>query len=366
MHEVGRAEHASTEQLSALLDGRAEPDEQGFLAGHVERCVVCSSELADLRSVRDLLRALPVYLPPRSFTIPVEPARPTRRFRRLVPLTRALGTVAAVLCVVLFSVDAMQTGYDAPAPMSSVPDGAGAMHLTTRATLEAAAAAEPRAAAGAASESEKPADAAPKIANAPAGPPAPPAPAAKPATAFAPAATQAPLSTPLQSVANAVTATPAGVLARPAAESAARPADTSASGRTESVATAPQPAAAAAPPQPAAASAPQQAAAPPKPAAAAAATPTAAAQQARGAPAQPQAQSAQTAPQPTSAAFVPPPPAPTVLPAPAQRPAVASLWLSPIRLWSLGFALVAAALLIASLVLSRISRTGPRDEWTRG
>ena len=118
MREVGRAEHASTEQLSAWLDGRAEPDERGFLAGHVEGCVVCSSELADLRSVRDLLRALPVYLPPRSFTIPAEAARPpARRFGRLIPLTRALGTVAAVLCVVLFSVDAMQSGYEAPAPV---------------------------------------------------------------------------------------------------------------------------------------------------------------------------------------------------------------------------------------------------------
>lgn len=363
MREVDRAEHASTEQLSALLDGRAEPDEQGFLAGHVERCVVCSSELADLRSVRDLLRALPVYLPPRSFTIPVEPARPTRRFGRLVPLTRALGTIAAVLCVVLFSVDAMQTGYDAPAPMSSVPDGAGAMHLTTRATLEAAAAAEPQAAARAAPESEKPADAAPKIANAPAGPPAP---AAKPAAALVPAATQAPFSTPRQSIANAVTATPAGIIPRPAAESAARPADTSATGRAESVAAAPpapQPAATATPARPAGAPA-QSVAAPPQPAAAAPPQP-AAAQQEPGAAAKPQAQSAQTAPQPTSAAFAPPPPAPTVLPAPVQRPPVTSPWLSPIRLWSLGFALVAAALLIASLVLSRISRTGPRDEWTR-
>lgn len=341
MREVGRAEHASTEQLSALVDGRAEPDEQGFLAGHVEGCVACSNELSDLRTVRDVLRALPVYLPPRSFTIPIEAAPPARRFRRLIPLTRALGTVAAVLCVVLFSVDAMQTGYDAPA---SVPDGAAAMHLTTRATMEAAQAtkpAEPRAAARAASESERSADAAPKIANAPAAPPAP-AGAAKPAAAVAPAPTSAPPSTPLQSIANAVTATPAGILTRPAADAAA-------SGRAESVAAASPP-----PAQPAAAAPAQPAPAQPAP----------------GAPAKPQAQSAQAAPpasQPTSAAFAPGAPAPAALPAPAQRPAPTSPWLSPIRLWSLGFALVAAALLIGSLVLSRISRTriGPRDEWTR-
>ena len=342
MREVGRAEHASTEQLSALVDGRAESDEQGFLAGHVEGCVVCSNELTDLRTVRDVLRALPVYLPPRSFTIPIEAAPPARRFRRLIPLTRALGTVAAVLCVVLFSVDAMQTGYDTPA---SLPNGGAAMHLTTRATQEAAEAAkpaEPRAAARAASESGQPAEAAPKIANAPAAPPAP-AGAAKPAAAVAPAPTSAPPSTPFQSIANAVTATPAGLLTRPAADAAA-------SGRAESAAAAPPP-----PAQPAAAAAPAQ----PAPA-----------QPAPAAPAKPQAQSAQAAPpgpQPTSAAFVPGAPAPTALPAPAQRTAPASPWLSPIRLWSLGFALVAAALLIGSLVLSRLSRTRtePRDEWTR-
>ena len=55
VREVGRAEHASTEQLSALLDGRAEPDELVFLAEHVEGCVVCSHEMADLRSVREAM-----------------------------------------------------------------------------------------------------------------------------------------------------------------------------------------------------------------------------------------------------------------------------------------------------------------------
>ena len=306
MREVGRADHASTEQLSALLDGRAEPHEQSFLAGHVDQCTVCSNELADLRSVRDLLRALPVYLPPRSFTIPIELARPARRFRHLIPLTRALGTVAAVLCVVLFSVDAMQTGYDVP--MSAPDTGAGAMYLTTRPTQEAAEAAkpaEPRAAARAVSEPGQPADAAAKIANAPAAPvppaaPAPPAVPAKPAEAAA---------------------QPAGALAP--------------------------------------------------------------AQQAPAAAAKPQAEASQPAPRPTSAASAPVAPAPTSAPgqaagaAPgvptlaAQRPpvptAATSLWLSPIRLWSLAFALVAAALLIASIALSRLSRrqSGPADEWTR-
>ncbi|HZO31461.1 MAG TPA: hypothetical protein VFH48_36315 [Chloroflexota bacterium] len=293
MREVGR--HASTEQLSALLDGRAESDELVFLAGHVEQCITCSHELADLRAVRDLLRALPVYLPPRSFTIPVEARRPARRFGLLIPLTRVMGTVAAVLCVVLFSVDAMQTGYEVPAAVQD--SSAGSMHFTTtRSTMDA----------------DRAEDAAAKIANAPAAPAA----AAKPAAAAPPPALP-----------------PSGQAGQ------ARPAE-------------------------------------PKPAA-----PAAAAQPAPGAPAKPQAPAAPPAPQPTSAAFAPGPPAPTAVPgqvtgsapqpAQAQQSAspatVTSPWLSPIRLWSLAFALIAAGLLIASLVLSRISRTrsGPSDEWSR-
>lgn len=293
MREVGR--HASTEQLSALLDGRAESDELVFLAGHVEQCITCSHELADLRAVRDLLRALPVYLPPRSFTIPVEARRPARRFGLLIPLTRVMGTVAAVLCVVLFSVDAMQTGYEVPAAVQD--SSAGSMQFTTtRSTMDA----------------DRAEDAAAKIANAPAAP----------AAAAKPAAAAPPPSLP-----------PSGQAGQ------ARPAES-------------------------------------KPAA-----PAAAAQPAPGAPAKPQAPAAPPASQPTSAAFAPGPPAPTAVPgqvtgsapqpAQAQQSAspatVTSPWLSPIRLWSLAFALIAAGLLIASLVLSRISRTrsGPSDEWSR-
>jgi hypothetical protein len=135
VREVGRAEHASTEQLSALLDGRSEPDEQQFLAGHVVGCVVCSNELADLRSVQSLLRSMPVYLPPRSFTVSIESvAVQPRRFGRLISFSRVLGTVAAVLCVVLFSVDAMQSGYDAP---TSTASGGSAMQLNPLGTFEA-------------------------------------------------------------------------------------------------------------------------------------------------------------------------------------------------------------------------------------
>jgi hypothetical protein len=254
VREVGRAEHASTEQLSALLDGRSEPDEQQFLAGHVVGCVVCSNELADLRSVQSLLRSMPVYLPPRSFTVAIESvAVQPRRFGRLISFSRVLGTVAAVLCVVLFSVDAMQSGYDARTSTSS---SGTAMQLNPLGTFEAIGAVGTQGNVRQAPESRAAAEAG----SAETAAKAPNAPAAE----RTPFATQASLAAaPSVAIANAVTMTP--IAAQPAA-AAGRAAD-----------------------------------------------------------------------------------------APGQ-PAATSPWWTPIRLWSLGLALVAAGLLILSMVLSRIAR----------
>src|SRR5205823_13624420 len=105
-------------QLSALLDNRAEPSELPSLTDHVVGCDACRRDLNELRAVRDLLRRLPIELPPRSFTI-APPARPVPRFRRLVPITRALSAIAAVCCVLLFAADALGTQYD-PAPVQKV------------------------------------------------------------------------------------------------------------------------------------------------------------------------------------------------------------------------------------------------------
>ena len=262
------------------------------MAGHVVGCVVCSNELADLRSVQSLLRSMPVYLPPRSFTIPVEAvaARP-RRFGRLIPFSRVLGTVAAVLCVVLFSVDAMQTGYDAPTSTSS---GGTAMQLNPLGTFEATGPVGAQGNVRQAAESRSAADAGPaetssKVPNAP-------------AADRTPFATQASLSAaPPVAIGSTVTMTP--IAAQPAAAAA------QAQGGARSAEAA-------------------------RPAAPAPAT------------------------GPTVAAFAPG--------QPAVAPAATSPWWSPIRLWSLGLALVAASLLVLSMVLSRISRkrAGPRDEWT--
>jgi hypothetical protein len=349
VHEVGRPDHASTEQLSALLDDRAEVDEQRFLAGHLDRCVVCASELADLRSVRTLLRALPVHLPPRAFTIPVAPARAARRFRRLVALTRVLSAAAAILCVVLFSVDAMTKAYNVSSPMHDAP----AALLIPRSATDGAAA--KTAARSAAESAAKPADAD----RATESKPAAPAPAAQPA-----AQPQAPAATPQSQPAVASgAAAPAArpnepTTTSPASSRSAYPAaaEAASSAATRQPGTdAAAPAAAQAPAQP-----PAQAGPPPPQATVAAFGPT----QSAFAPG---IQPTLAAPVVTGAA---PQPQVGIGPATAVPPTVrqptqtsGSLWLTPIRLWIVGLAVAAAGLLIASLVFSRFDRlrTGASD-----
>lgn len=329
MREVGGPGHASTEQLSALLDDRAEPGEVAFLEEHLRHCARCAEELHGLRTVRDLLRSLPVHLPPRSFTISVPEPRQPNRLRRLVPLTRALGALAAVLCVVLFSLDAISTA-DMPTPVSET----GNAMLTAAPTRSG-----PAAAPGAASEAA-PARAAQAPAAAAAPPPAPPAPAGQDAskTADAGAAREA-----APGAAEAPSGRNAALAARPA-EPAAAPATAPKSGAPAARA-APTPTAAAATP-PAAPQATVTAFGAAQPTAVAAA-PTVVAT--------PISTPGVAAAVPRSAEQAPAPAAPA-----AQRQASAerARGLTPLRAASLALGLAAAALLIGSFVLARLAVAG--------
>ncbi len=60
MPDAPAPRHATTELLSAHVDGRADLDEAGFLAQHLPACARCSDELAALTAVRDVLRRMPV------------------------------------------------------------------------------------------------------------------------------------------------------------------------------------------------------------------------------------------------------------------------------------------------------------------
>ena len=61
---------ALRERLSAYLDGELAPADAAALERHLAECAECRDELAALREVRTLLRALPQPPLPRSFVLP--------------------------------------------------------------------------------------------------------------------------------------------------------------------------------------------------------------------------------------------------------------------------------------------------------
>jgi Putative zinc-finger len=103
------------ERLSAYLDGELGAEERAALERHLPGCARCQAELADLRGVRALLRALSTPAAPRSFTLPddgavprpIAPAATARRSARQPTtgvLARAMewvGSVAAVAGIAL-------------------------------------------------------------------------------------------------------------------------------------------------------------------------------------------------------------------------------------------------------------------------
>lgn len=104
-----------TEALSAYLDDALDSAEREALERHLATCDACQAELADLRRVREMLRALPAPTVPRSFTLPTAPApaRPDRRSgapSRAPAWTRAaqwLGGIAAAVGVGLLTLGAL-------------------------------------------------------------------------------------------------------------------------------------------------------------------------------------------------------------------------------------------------------------------
>ncbi len=91
-----------TEALSAYLDGALEGAERDMLERHLATCDACRAELAGLRRVGALLRALPEPALPHSFTLPAATTRAGRpaAVRRASGWARAaqwVGGLAAVL-----------------------------------------------------------------------------------------------------------------------------------------------------------------------------------------------------------------------------------------------------------------------------
>ena len=85
-------QHLTTARLSAYIDGQLSPEEQTQTEIHLQNCVVCQQQLAELRQTVALLHALPQPPLPRSFVLPTAepalvPSQATRTARPLAPIT---------------------------------------------------------------------------------------------------------------------------------------------------------------------------------------------------------------------------------------------------------------------------------------
>lgn len=125
------------ERLSAYLDGELPPEERAALERHLPGCPECRRELEDYRTLRAMLRAVPMPALPRSFTLPAtgavpEPlpaqrnrpasARPRTRAERssVARAAQALGGLVAVAGLLLFLTSAL---FGAPSGTASTAAG---------------------------------------------------------------------------------------------------------------------------------------------------------------------------------------------------------------------------------------------------
>lgn len=140
--DQGSVSHLGADALNAYLDDVVSSDERRLIDEHLATCEDCRHELAELGAVRDLLRDLPQYYPPRSFQLGVEHERlntaGSTTVLRFLPLIRTLA-VAAVLAFMVVGgvVFAGRVGSDgdsgdgrnqsamAPAPTSFVAPNEG-------------------------------------------------------------------------------------------------------------------------------------------------------------------------------------------------------------------------------------------------
>lgn len=137
-----RAEHLTTEQLSAYIDKQLTPHEQAVFDAHFQSCQRCQQRLAELRYTVSLVHALPKVEAPRSFTLPagsvplsIEHARrdreqlPNQRRRAsrsmLRRTVRVVSTLAAVLGILFVLSGLLSTftlfGHIGGASLSSAP-----------------------------------------------------------------------------------------------------------------------------------------------------------------------------------------------------------------------------------------------------
>ncbi len=126
------------EQLSAYLDDQLDPAERAALEIHLSDCPACQAELADLRALRSMLRAMAAPALPRSFLLPEDGPVPVplAARRRQSPASmrsqgrgsRAaewVGALVATLGLALLLASAIAGHGTTPASTTSAPLASG-------------------------------------------------------------------------------------------------------------------------------------------------------------------------------------------------------------------------------------------------
>jgi hypothetical protein len=112
MNPMDKLDPRLLETLSAYLDGRLESAEKAALEARLNKEESLRRELAELRSVRDSLRALPLLKPPRSLALsPAMAGKATGKSGVFSPRRMALGSALASLAFVcVLSIDVLSRG----------------------------------------------------------------------------------------------------------------------------------------------------------------------------------------------------------------------------------------------------------------
>ena len=108
----------TSELLSSYLDDALDAAERRRVDELLQTCPGCAADLADLRTLRMALRALPMPVPQRSFTLDPAAVRPRQR---LFPVFRFASLAAAVLLFLLLGVDALSSQRGRVASTASAP-----------------------------------------------------------------------------------------------------------------------------------------------------------------------------------------------------------------------------------------------------
>ena len=131
MKLFGNRHSAYEELVSAHLDGQLDAAGEATLEKHLATCESCAIDIREQGAVRDLLRAQPLAVVPRSFALPYAPMQATdaepgfaERAGSLLRGMQIATAAAAVVLVALLGASIIDTGStDSPQSLASALEG---------------------------------------------------------------------------------------------------------------------------------------------------------------------------------------------------------------------------------------------------